>query len=34
MSATAPLVELRGVSRRYPGVRALEQVELELRGGE
>ncbi|MCY3004146.1 MAG: sugar ABC transporter ATP-binding protein [Planctomycetota bacterium] len=34
MSATAPLVELRGVSRRYPGVRALEQVGLELRAGE
>jgi monosaccharide-transporting ATPase len=34
VSASAPLVELRGVSRRYPGVRALEQVELELRAGE
>lgn len=34
MSVSAPLVELRGVSRRYPGVRALEQVELELRAGE
>ena len=34
MSAAEPLVELRGVARRYPGVRALEQVDLELRAGE
>lgn len=33
MSAVAR-VELRGVSRSYPGVRALEAIDLELRAGE
>jgi D-xylose transport system ATP-binding protein len=31
---TAPLVELRGVSKRFGGVHAVERVDLELRAGE
>ena len=30
----APLLELRGVSKAYPGVLALDRVDLELRAGE
>lgn len=32
--AAAPLLELRGVSKAYPGVLALDRVDLELRAGE
>src|SRR5512141_615908 len=30
----APLLELRHVSKTFPGVRALDDVSLEIRGGE
>ncbi len=33
-SAKAPLLELRHVSKAFPGVRALDDVSLEIRGGE
>ena len=29
-----PLLEMRGVSKTFPGVRALEDVSLEIRAGE
>ena len=35
MSAgTAPLLELRGITKAFPGVQALKRGELELRAGE
>ena len=33
-SATSPLLDVRGVSKRFPGVRALRQVSLSVRRGE
>ena len=33
-SARAPLLELRGIGKQFPGVRALDGVDLELRAGE
>ena len=32
--ADAPLLEMRGISKSFPGVRALHRVDLDLRSGE
>src|SRR5262249_4296115 len=32
--ADAPLLEMRGISKSFPGVRALDGVDLDLRAGE
>ncbi|MEI6534160.1 MAG: ATP-binding cassette domain-containing protein, partial [Verrucomicrobiaceae bacterium] len=34
MSTTAPLIEMRGIVKSFPGVRALRGVNLSLRAGE
>ena len=34
MTATATLLEMRGISKRYPGVVALDNVRLDIRAGE
>ena len=34
MSATSPLVEMIGVTKRYGGVLACDDVDLTVRGGE
>ena len=33
-NATGPLLELRGISKRFAGVRALDRVDLDVRAGE
>jgi len=33
-ASTAPLLEVRGLSKSFPGVKALDDVSLELRAGE
>ena len=33
-NSTPPLLEMRGISKSYPGVRALRNVDLQLRRGE
>ena len=34
VGADAPILSLSGISKRFPGVRALHKVSLELRAGE
>src|SRR3954462_3381592 len=34
MSENAPLLEVRGITKQYPGVRALEGVDFDVRAGE
>src|SRR3954462_7660659 len=34
MSASAPLLEVRGITKQYPGVKALKGVDFDVRAGE
>ena len=34
MTDTTPLLQMRGISKRYPGIQALNDADLEVRAGE